>query len=71
MLKAIDVKHMKGGKQKLSNMRKLVSHVLRAATDLAGLQHLVVKEWNVRNVLDLYNAVKHWFKFPSLCSHKR
>ena len=29
-----------------------------------------MKEWNVRNVLDLYNAVKHWFKFPSLCSHK-
>ena len=44
MLKAIDVKHVKGGKQKLSNMRKLVSHVLRAATDFAGLQHLVVKD---------------------------
>ena len=59
MLKAIDMKYVKGGKQKLSNMRMLVSHVIRVATDLAGLQHLVVKEWNVRNVLDLYNDVKH------------
>ena len=71
MLKACDVKHIKGGKQKISNMRRLVSHVLRAAVDLTGMSNLVVQEWNVRKVLDLYNAVKHMFQFPLLEKHDR
>ena len=39
MLKAVNVNGIKGGKQKLANMKKLVFHVIRA-TDLGNMQHL-------------------------------
>ena len=71
LLSASDVKHIKGGKQKISNMKNVVKHVERAAT-LVNLQHLVVHEYTPRAVLDLYNGIKHMFAFPSLSkTHKR
>ena len=70
LLKAVDVKDVRGGKQKISNMRSLVRHVERAAR-FANLSHLVKKKWEVRDVLDLYSAVKHLFEFPSLISGKQ
>jgi len=72
LLKACDVKGMKGGKQKISNMRCLVRHVERAA-GLANVEHLIMNRWDQRGVLDLYGAVKHFFEFPSLVGgkHKR
>ena len=69
LLKACDVKGVKGGKQKLSNMRGLVRHVERAAR-LANVEHLIMKKWNQRRVLDLYAAVKHFFVFSSLVAGK-
>ena len=56
---------MKGGKQKLSNMRSLVKHVERAAR-MANVEHLILRRWEPRGVLDLYGAVKHFFSFPNL-----
>ena len=66
LLKGADVKHLKGGKQKLSNMKSLVKHVERAAVEIANLPDLVKQQWSPRDVLDLYYAVKHLFEFPSL-----
>ena len=70
LLKAVDVKELKGGKQKLSNMRCLVRHVERGAA-IVNLRHLVKKKWETRDVLDLYHAVKHLFEFPSLVNGKQ
>ena len=70
LLKAVDVKEVKFGKQKLSNMRCLVRHVERGAR-IVNLAHLIVKKWEVRDVLDLYHAVRHLFEFPSLIVGKR
>ena len=41
MLRAKDVMHIKGGKQKLSNMKSLVKQILRAA-GIANIHALVV-----------------------------
>ena len=65
-----DLRYVKSGSQKLSMMKKLVKHVERAA-HIVNLPHLVVRNWTVRHVLDLYNAVKHLFAFPSLMRTKK
>ena len=70
VLKGVDVKDVKGGKQKLSNMRGLVRHVERAA-GIVNLHHLVKTDMGTRDALDLYHAVKHLFKFPSLINGKQ
>ena len=36
-----------------------------------NLPHLLVKNWILRHFLDLYNAVKHLFVFPSLNKRRR
>ena len=56
------MKDVEGGKQKLSNMKGLVRHVQRA-TGIVNLHHLVKRDMGMRDVLDLYHAVKHMFKF--------
>mmetsp|Transcript_36019 Transcript_36019/g.87029 ORF Transcript_36019/g.87029 Transcript_36019/m.87029 type:complete len:265 (-) Transcript_36019:96-890(-) len=67
MLRSADVKHMgKSGKQTLSMMKKLMTHVGRAATDIANRSDLIVKErgWTKTDCSKLYRAVKHFFQFP-------
>ena len=56
MLRAKDVKHVKGGKQKLSNMKYLVKHVIRAA-GIVNRHDLVVQNWSPRKVVYLYLGV--------------
>ena len=68
-MRAKDVKHVKGGKQKLSNMKYLVKHVIRAA-GIANIHYLVVRNWSPRKVMDLYLGVRHLFYFPCLSSDK-
>ena len=70
LLKACDVRDVKGGKQKISNMRCLVRHVERGAR-LAGMGHLILKKWDTRGVLDLYHATRHFFAFPTLVNGKQ
>ena len=65
LLKAVDVKGVVGGKQKLTNMRSLVRNMERAA-GLVNVPHLVKRKWVTRDVLDLYSAAKHFFVFPSI-----
>ena len=64
-----DVKHVKGGKQKLSNMKSLVKQVIRAM-GIANRHDLVVRNWFPRKVMDLYMGVRHFFDFPCLSSDK-
>ena len=68
MLRAKNVMHIKGGKQKLSNMKSLVKQILRAA-GIANRHALVVWNWSPRKVIDLYLGVRHFFAFPCLSSY--
>ena len=70
ILRSRDVKHIKGGEQKLSNMKDLVHDVVRAAR-MGNTNDLIVHDWSPRKVLDLYLGVKHFFSFPCLSSGKR
>jgi len=63
LLKAVDVKEIKGGKAVISMMKNLIGHVERAAR-MANLHHLVVKNWKLENAMELYDCVKHFFRFP-------
>ena len=56
------MREMKGGIQKLSMMNKLVKNVEKGVL-IVNLPHLLVQNWTLRHVLDLYNAVKHLFEF--------
>ena len=69
MLRSKDVKHLKGGKQKISNMKSLVKQVIRAA-GIVNRHDLVVQNWSPRKVMDLYLGVRHFFAFPCLSSDK-
>ena len=51
-------------------MRSLATHVERGA-NMVGLPRLIVKKWEPRNVLDLYDAVKHLFAFYTLMHRKK
>ena len=70
MMRAKDVKHVLGGKQKLSNMIFLVNQVIRAA-GIANRHDLVVRNWSPRKVMYLYLGVRNFFAFPCLSSDKR
>ena len=63
------MKQVKGGKQKLSNMKSLVKQVMRAAT-IANRHDLIVRSWSPGKVLALYRGVKHSFAFPTLLQGK-
>ena len=38
---------------------------------LAGMEHLILKKWDTRGVLDLYHATRHFFAFPTLVNGKQ
>ena len=69
-MRAKYVMHVKGGKQKLSNMKSLVKQVIRAA-GIANRHDLVVQNWSPRKVMDLYMGIRNFFTFPCLSSDKR
>ena len=70
MLRSKDVIHVKGVKQKLSNMKYLVKHVLISA-GISNRHNLVVRNWYLRKVMDLYLDVRRFFDFPCLSSDKK
>ena len=59
------VKQVKGGKQKLSNMKNLVKQVIRAAV-IENHNDLVLNCWYSRNAMALYVGVRYFFAFPCL-----
>ena len=46
-------------------MKKMMGHIERAA-HIVNLPHLIKREWTEREAIDIYDAVKHMFMFPSL-----
>ena len=65
-----NVEQVKVGKQKLSNMKTLVKHVMRLAV-IANQNDLVVTCWSPRKLMDLYVVVSNFFDFPFLTYEKR
>ena len=61
--------HVKGGNQKLSNMKSLVKQVIRSA-GIVNRHDLVVQKFPPRKVMDLDLGVRHFFNFPFLYSDK-
>ena len=70
MLRQSDVRHLKEEKQKVSNMKYLVKHVLRAAV-FVNDPELEVRFWTPKHVIDLYDGVKHIFAFPCLTANRK
>ena len=70
MMRAKDVMHVKGRKQKLSNMKYLVKQIIGAA-GIANRHDLVVRNWYPRKVMDIYLSVRHFSDFTCLSSDKR
>ena len=64
------MREMTGGIQKLSMMKKFVKNVEKGVR-IVNLPHLLFQNWTSRHVLDLYNAVKHLFLFPSPNKRRR
>ena len=60
MLRTCNVSHLKHRKCKLSQMKKLMGHVERAAS-IVNQPHLVRKDCTAYHAFALYNAVKHFF----------
>ena len=59
------MKEMKVGIQELSMIKKLAENVDKGVR-IVNLYHLLVQNLKQRHVLDLYNAVKQLFSFPSI-----
>ena len=70
MMRAKYVMHIKGGKQKLPNMKSLVKQVIRAA-GVANIHGLLIQKWSPRKLIYLYLGIRHFFDFPCLSSDKR
>ena len=70
MLRGSDVDYMKHGQSKLSSMKKLMGHVIRAAT-VVNRPNLIKREMVVNDTLLLYHAVKHMFHFDCLRTGKK
>ena len=64
VLKSYDVSEIKSGKCKLSMMKKLILFVEHAAL-ICNHENLLNPK-NEREAIALYQAVKHFFRFPSL-----
>ena len=64
-----DVKHLKGGKQKRSNIKYLIKQVIIAAK-IVNRHDLVDQKLVPRKVMDLYLGVRHFFAFTFLSSDK-
>ena len=56
ILRSKDVKHLKVGKQKISNMKYLVKQLIRAA-EIVNSHGLDLQKWSPRKVMDLYMGV--------------
>ena len=69
ILKAKNMKHVKSGKQKLSNVKLLVSQLIRVAT-MANRHDLLMRSLVTGEVLAIYRGVKHFFAFPTLLHGK-
>ena len=70
MLRAKDVMHVKGGNQKLLNIKSLVKQVIRAAV-IANRHDFFVQKWYPRKVMDLYLGFRHLCAFSCLYSDKK
>ena len=70
MLRAKKFMHVKGGKQKLSNMKYLVKQVIKSV-GITNIHDLVVQNWFSRKVMDLYLGVMYFFAFPCFSSDKK
>jgi hypothetical protein len=69
-LKPCDVKHIKGGRQKIMHMKILMSCVEKAAK-IVNLPHLIKRKMNDKDAITLYNSVKHLFRIPAGEGKKR
>ena len=51
----------------------LLTYLWPFSARMANVEHLILRRWEPRGVLDLYGAVKHFFSFPNLVGkqHKR
>ena len=70
MLRSADVKHLKHGSKKLSNMKTLMKHVDRAAR-LKDKSHLLKRSYTVEDTLVLYHEVKSCFAFKPIRKRRR
>ena len=64
VLRAWDVNEVKGMKQKLTHMRKLMKQVEKAAR-IVNLPHLVKKKMTEKEARFLYTSTRHLFLIPS------
>ena len=71
MLRHADLTGLKSYKQKITNMKKLIFHVERAACDLLFRPELIKRQWTVNDTLVLYHAVKPYFRFEVIIGAKR
>ena len=69
ILRSKYVKHIKGGKQKISNMKYLVKQLIRAA-GIVNRHDFVIRNCSPSNVLVLYLGVRNFFAFSCLPSDK-
>ena len=70
MLRTCNVSHLKHGKCKLSQIKKLMGHVKRAAR-IINKTHCVHNDCTAEHKFSLYNTVKHLFLFDSIRVGKR
>ena len=70
MLRGKYVLHVKGRKQKLSNMKSLAKQVIRAV-GFTNRHDLVVQNWPPRKLMDSYLGCRHLFALRCLSSVKR
>lgn len=70
IMRQSDARHLKLGKQKWSNIKYLVKHVLRAAV-FVNCYELEVMDWTQRSVIDIYVGVKHMLMFTRLMTSRK
>ena len=70
ILRKCYISHLKHGKCKLSQMKKLMDHVEWAAS-IVNKTHLVRNDCTAEHAFELYNAVMHLFFFDSIKAGKR
>jgi hypothetical protein len=65
MLGYQEMKSIKGGKQKICNMRKMIKYIERAAA-CVGREELVRGAFSIPKAILLYESIRHLFEYPSL-----
>ena len=66
MLTYMDVKDIKGGKQKLCNMKKMSLYVEEAARRVGRSELVAGPEYTVPKAVTLYNAIECKFRFSNI-----